>query len=104
MSDMKSLCVAHIELGAHLYGGAQQVRYLLGELSKTEARSVLICPEHSAVGEAARAAGIEVEAIPYRGDLDWRATKRIVKILTRHLGGPGGAQTRFALCLVSTRR
>ena len=84
MSDMKSLCIAHIELGAHLYGGAQQVLYLLGELSKTEARSVLICPEHSAVGEAARAAGIEVEAIPYRGDLDWRATKRIVKILTRH--------------------
>ena len=54
MSDMKSLCVAHIELGAHLYGGAQQVLYLLGELSKTEARSVLICPEHSAVGEAAQ--------------------------------------------------
>ena len=50
MSDMKSLCVAHIELGAHLYGGAQQVLYLLGELSKTEVRSVLICPEHSAVG------------------------------------------------------
>ena len=84
MSDMKSLCVAHVELGAHLYGGAQQVLYLLGELSKTEACSVLICPEHSAVGEAARTAGIEVEAIPYRGDLDWRATKRIVKILTRY--------------------
>lgn len=84
MSDLKSLCVAHIELGEHLYGGAQQVLYLLGELSKTEFRSVLICPEHSAVGEAARAAGIEVEAIPYRGDLDWRATKRIGEILTRH--------------------
>ena len=84
MSDLKSLCAAHIELGEHLYGGAQQVLYLLGELSKTEFRSVLICPEHSAVGEAARAAGIEVEAIPYRGDLDWRATKRIGEILTRH--------------------
>ena len=84
MSDTKAFCVAHIELGAHLYGGAQQVLYLLEELSKTAVRSVLICPEPSAVGEAARAAGIEVEAIPYRGDLDWRATKRIVKILTRH--------------------
>ena len=62
---MKSLWVAHIELGAHLYGGAQQVLYLLGELSKTEVRSVLICPERSAVGEAAREAGIEVEVIPY---------------------------------------
>ena len=84
MSSLKSLCVAHIELGAHLYGGAQQVLYLLGGLSKTEVRSVLICPEHSAVGDAARAVGIEVEAIPYRGDLDWRATKRIREILTRH--------------------
>lgn len=84
MSDTKPLRVAHIELGAHLYGGAQQVLYLLAELSKTEVRSVLICPEHSAVGEAAREAGIEVEAIPYRGDLDWRATKRIGEILTRH--------------------
>ena len=84
MSDTKAFCVAHIELGAHLYGGAQQVLYLLGELSKTEACSVLICPEHSAVGEAARAAGIEVEAISYRGDLDWRATKRIGEILIRH--------------------
>jgi glycosyltransferase involved in cell wall biosynthesis len=84
MSDPKPLCVAHIELGAHLYGGAQQVLYLLRELSKTEVRSVLICPECSAVGEAAQAAGIDVEAIPYRGDLDWRATKRIREILIRH--------------------
>ena len=58
MSDTKALCVA------------QQVLYLLGELSKTEVRSVLICPEHSAVGKAARAAGIDVEAIPHRGGLD----------------------------------
>ena len=84
MSDTKPLRVAHVELGAHLYGGAQQVLYLLAELSKTEVRSVLICPEHSAVGEAAREAGIEVEAIPYRGDLDWRATKRMHDILVRH--------------------
>jgi hypothetical protein len=44
---------------------------------------VLICPEYSAVAEAARAAGFEVEVISYRGDLDWRATKRIREILTR---------------------
>ena len=76
--------VAHIEFGAHLYGGAQQVLYLLEELSKTEVHSVLICPERSAVGEAAQVAGIDVEAIPCRGDLDWRATKRIREILIRH--------------------
>ena len=48
MSDLKPLCVAHIELGAHLYGGAQQVLYLLGELSNPEFRSMLICPERNA--------------------------------------------------------
>ena len=64
MADMKPLCVAHIELGAHLYGGAQQVLYLLKELSNTEIHSVLTFPEHSAMGKAAREAGIEVEAIP----------------------------------------
>ena len=61
---MKPLCVAHIELGAHLYGGAQQGLYLLEELSNTVIHSVLICPEHSAMGKAAREAGMEVEAIP----------------------------------------
>ena len=64
MSDMKPLCVAHIDLGAHLYGGALQALYLLEELSNTEIHSVLICPERSAMGKAAREAGAEVEAIP----------------------------------------
>ena len=48
MSDVSPLRVAHIELGAHLYGGAQQVLYLLGELSNPEFRSMLICPERNA--------------------------------------------------------
>ena len=64
MADMKPLCVAHIELCAHLYGGAQQVLYLLEELFNTEIHSVLTFPEHSAMGKAAQEAGIEVEAIP----------------------------------------
>ena len=64
MADMKPLCVAHIELGAYLYGGAQQVLYLLEELSNTGIHSVLICSEHSAMGKAAWEAGIKVEAIP----------------------------------------
>ena len=64
MADMKPLCVAHIELGAHLYGGAQQVLYLLKELSNTEIHSVLTFPQHSAMGKAALEAGIEIEAIP----------------------------------------
>ena len=48
MTDLKPLCVAHIELGAHPCGGAQQVLYLLGELSNTEFWLMLICPERNA--------------------------------------------------------
>ena len=48
MTDLKPLCVAHIELGANLYGRAEQVLYLLGSRSNTEFRSMLICPERNA--------------------------------------------------------
>ena len=47
MTDLKLLCVARIELGAHLYDGAQQALYLLGKLPNTEFRSMLICPERN---------------------------------------------------------
>ena len=48
MTVLKPSCVAHIEFGAHLYGGAQEVLYLLGELSNTEFRSMLIWLERIA--------------------------------------------------------
>ena len=79
-----SLRVAHIEMGAHLYGGAQQVLYLLETLPRLRIDSLLICPAGSAVGAAARERGLAVEAVPYSGDLDWRATGRIAEILRRH--------------------
>ena len=64
MANIKALCVAHIELGADLCGGAQRVLYLLEELFNAEIHSVPICPEHPAMGKAAREAGIEFEATP----------------------------------------
>ena len=39
MSDHGRLRVAHIELGEHLYGGAQQVLYLLAALPQEEVDS-----------------------------------------------------------------
>lgn len=87
MSDHGRLRVAHIELGKHLYGGAQQVLYLLAALPQEEVDSLLICPRGSAVGEGARRLGIEVEEIDYHGDLDWRAVSRIRRILVRHRVG-----------------
>ena len=87
MSDCDRLRVAHIELGDHLYGGAQQVLYLLTALPQKEVDSLLICPRNSAVGQGARRLGIEVEEIDYHGDLDWRAVSRIRRILVRHRVG-----------------
>ncbi|HEY5622189.1 MAG TPA: glycosyltransferase [Gammaproteobacteria bacterium] len=64
--------VVHIESGLHLYGGAQQVLYLLGGLAAEGIDNVLICPRGSAIADAA--GGIngtaEVIDIPMRGDLD----------------------------------
>jgi len=87
MSDHDRLRVAHIELGEHLYGGAQQVLYLLAALPQEEVNSLLICPRNAAVGQGARRLGIEVEEIDYHGDLDWRAVSRIRRILVRHRVG-----------------
>ena len=47
MTDLNPLCVARVELGAHLSGGAQQALYLLGKLPNTEFRSMLVCPERN---------------------------------------------------------
>ncbi|MEW6765589.1 MAG: glycosyltransferase family 4 protein [Pseudomonadota bacterium] len=45
--------ILHIETGMHLYGGPQQVRYLLEGLHARGIRNVLVCPEGSAIAEAA---------------------------------------------------
>jgi len=55
--------VAHIEMGSHLYGGAQQVLYLLEALSSSDVTSTLICPVGSAIGKSARERGVAVEEV-----------------------------------------
>jgi glycosyltransferase involved in cell wall biosynthesis len=64
--------VVHIESGLHLYGGAQQVRYLLGGLASEGIDNVLICPRGSAIADAVGGidGAAEVIDIPMRGDLD----------------------------------
>jgi glycosyltransferase involved in cell wall biosynthesis len=73
--------VAHIEMGSHLYGGAQQVLYLLEALSSSDVTSTLICPVGSAIGKAARERGVAVEEVGYRGDLDWVVLPKIKRLL-----------------------
>lgn len=75
---MKSL---HVETGRHLYGGAQQVLWLLAGLKQRGEDVVLACSERSELAAAASANGIRVAALRCRGDLDlafaWRLRRLI---------------------------
>ena len=68
-------------MGSHLYGGAQQVLYLLDALPSSDVTSTLICPVGSAIGQAARERGVAVEEVGYRGDLDWMVVPKIKRLL-----------------------
>jgi glycosyltransferase involved in cell wall biosynthesis len=71
-------------MGSHLYGGAQQVLYLLKALSSSDVTSTLICPVGSAIGKAARERGVAVAEVGYRGDLDWMVMPKIKRLLRQH--------------------
>ena len=72
--------IAHIEAGRHLYGGAAQVRYLLGGLADSGAESFLLCPPGGELGAAVPAATRVVE-LPMRGELDVALLPRLVRAL-----------------------
>lgn len=75
--------VLHIEAGRHLYGGAQQVVYLMQGLQAHSVASVLVCPEGSEVGIAAERYG-EVAYTAMRGDLDLGLVARLKKLIKEH--------------------
>jgi glycosyltransferase involved in cell wall biosynthesis len=62
--------ILHVETGRHLYGGPQQVIWLLGGLAQRGVDCVLACVPDSDVDRSARAAGIRVYNVPCAGDLD----------------------------------
>lgn len=72
--------ILHIETGMHLYGGAQQVVYLLRELARQGVRNHLVCPPGSEVG-AALAGEVAVYEVPVRGDLDLAAIGHLARII-----------------------
>ena len=76
-----SLTVVHVEAGMHLYGGALQVFYLLRGLANKPVRSVLVCPEGSAIAKAAHDVVDKVYEMPMRGDLDIGFIKRLKWVL-----------------------
>lgn len=71
---MKTL---HVESGRHLYGGGLQVVFLLQGLKARGEPGVLVCPEGSAIADAARPHALAVHEIPMKGDLDWGLTGRL---------------------------
>ena len=68
--------IVHLETGRHLYGGAQQVLYLLPGLAAAGVRNTLVCPPDSAISSAADNAGVNVHTIPMAGDLDVGFSRR----------------------------
>lgn len=70
----------HVETGKHLYGGAQQVMYLLDGLRARGHESILACTEGSAIAERAAQEGFRVEAMACTGEIDLEFMLRL-----RHL-------------------
>ena len=73
--------ILHVETGRHLYGGPQQVIYLLDALTSRGVDSTLVCPPDSGIDSAARSAGIRVQNLFCAGDLDLPFAYRLTQYL-----------------------
>jgi glycosyltransferase involved in cell wall biosynthesis len=73
--------ILHVETGRHLYGGPQQVIYLVSALMQRGHDCTLLCPPDSGVDSAARSAGIAVRNLFCAGDLDLPFAYRLTQYL-----------------------
>ena len=73
--------ILHVETGRHLYGGPQQVLYLVSALLDRGHDCLLVCPPASGVDAAARGAGIPVRNLFCAGDLDLPFAYRLTQYL-----------------------
>jgi len=73
--------LVHVETGMHLYGGAQQVAYLLAGLSEKAVDNVLVCPPGAAIGQHFAGSAVKVIETPCSGDLDLGFIGRLRRIL-----------------------
>jgi glycosyltransferase involved in cell wall biosynthesis len=73
--------ILHVETGRHLYGGPQQVIYLIKALAERGHESILVCPPGSGIDRAARTAGIHVQNLFCAGDLDLPFAYRLTQYL-----------------------
>jgi glycosyltransferase involved in cell wall biosynthesis len=73
--------ILHVETGRHLYGGPQQVIYLIRALIERGHDCTLVCPPDSRIDAAARTEGIHVRNLFCAGDLDLPFAYRLVQYL-----------------------
>ena len=73
--------ILHVETGRHLYGGPQQVIYLMTALKGMGHDCTLVCPPDSGVDTAARTAAIPVRNLFCAGDLDLPFAYRLSQYL-----------------------
>ena len=78
-----SMKILHVETGRHLYGGPQQVIYLITALRERGHESILVCPPGSGIDQVARQAGIPVRNLFCAGDLDLPFAYRLRSICRR---------------------
>ena len=72
--------IMHLETGKHLYGGAQQVLYLMEGLRKRHVDNVLVCSKGSEIADGARGSCTVIE-LPMRGDLDLSFIGRFCRLI-----------------------
>lgn len=72
--------VMHVEMGRHLYGGAQQVVHLVTGLAERGIESILVCSEASEISYALASQALRVHQLPIRGELDWTLARSVARL------------------------
>ncbi len=73
--------ILHVETGRHLYGGPQQVLYLMSALKARGHDGTLVCPPGSGIDAAARQAGLRVRNLFCAGDIDLPFAYRLTNFI-----------------------
>ncbi len=76
--------ILHVETGLHLYGGAQQVAFLLRGLTDRGVQNLLACPPGAAIGQHFAGSAVKVLDVPCGGDADLGFVFRVRRILRQH--------------------
>ena len=73
--------ILHVETGRHLYGGPQQVLYLMSALQARGHEGTLVCPPGSGIDAAARQAELTVRNLFCAGDIDLPFAYRLTNFI-----------------------